>query len=288
MRYGKSVHTHSREEFRSIWLNSLCSLLLVALGMAMQGLRADTVRLAGSTSAIGTMRLIAAEFGKSRPQTQLVFVPDLNSGGAIQALIAGAIDIAMSSRPLKDEERSHGIIAVEYGRSPFVFATSAENPISGFTTAELAAIYAGRTQSWSDGRRIRLVLNPKDDPDTKMLKSMSAEMAEAVDTALLRRGMIMDASDGVRAQAIETIPGALGTSMLSLILSEKRRLKPLALNGITPTASSIADGSYPYYKTFFLVTRADPPPLAQQFIEFVVSSSGHDILSRTGHWVFAD
>lgn len=79
--------------------------------------------------------------------------------------------------------------------------------------------------------------------------------------------------------------GALGPSTLAQIVSEGRALKALRLDGVEPSAQSIADGSYPYYKSMVIVTTARSPPVARQFVEFVQSASGRKILERTGHRV---
>jgi ABC-type phosphate transport system substrate-binding protein len=57
------------------------------------------------------------------------------------------------------------------------------------------------------------------------------------------------------------------------------------LNGISPDAKSIADGSYSLYKQLLLITGPKTPPAAHEFVTFVRSSTGREILSQTGHWV---
>ncbi len=73
---------------------------------------------------------------------------------------------------------------------------------------------------------------------------------------------------------------------LILILSEKRRMKPLSLNGVMPSPQAIAEGAYPYFKRYHMVTGPKKPSaLVQQFIAFVRPAEGSKILTRTGHWV---
>jgi phosphate transport system substrate-binding protein len=62
-------------------------------------------------------------------------------------------------------------------------------------------------------------------------------------------------------------------------------LRALTLDGIEPTESNAAGGRYPIIKTFFFVTAPTLSPYAQQFIAFVRSPAGHDILTQTGHWI---
>ena len=48
-------------------------------------------------------------------------------------------------------------------------------------------------------------------------------------------------------------------------------------------AEDLRDGTYPYTKTFFMVTRQAPSPTAERFIRFIRSPEGKAILSRVGH-----
>lgn len=95
----------------------------------------------------------------------------MGSSGGIRVLQAGAIDIAVISRPLEDAERAQGVIGTEYARMPLVFATAAKMNLSNFTTSELVSIYAGERKTWPDGSPLRLVLLPEKNSDTVMSKA---------------------------------------------------------------------------------------------------------------------
>ena len=110
-------------------------------------------------------------------------------------------------------------------------------------------------------------------------------MEQAVKAALAREGMKIAITDTDSADAIETIQGALGTSTLSLLISEKRSLKALPLNGVAPSAKTIADGSYPLFKSTYVVSAAKPSESTKEFLTFLRSTTGREILARSGHWV---
>jgi phosphate transport system substrate-binding protein len=114
---------------------------------------------------------------------------------------------------------------------------------------------------------------------------MSPAMRDAKAAAEQRKGMVFTVTDQETASSIEKITGALGPSTLALLLSEKRTLKALALDGVVPSAQTVANGSYPLFKEVLLVTGPKSPPEAQGFITFVRSAAGRDILQQTGHWV---
>jgi len=262
-------------------------LAFAALTFACGGGRvsAEEIRIGGTGAALGTMQLLVAAYAKGRPDVRISVLPSMGSGGGIKALLAGAIQIGVSSRSLTEAERKAGAAEVEYGRTPFVFVTSTTSKVSGITTQNLVDFYAGTTDQWPDGSKVRLVLRPIGDSDSDLIKSMSPAMREAKSAAEQRQGMLFAVTDQETASNIEKIPGALGSSTLALILSEKRALKALALNGIVPDAKSIASGSYPLQKQLLIITGPKTTPEAHAFVAFVRSAAGREILIQTGHWV---
>ena len=259
--------------------------VMIIIGPLPVPAHADTIRLGGTGGALGAMKLLAEEFKKSRPGDTVIILPSMGSGGGIKALLSGALDIGLSSRPLTDAEQGRGAVGREYARTPLVIAVAKKNGASGLTLQQVAEIYAGKTRTWPDGTPVRLVMRPAAEFDTMMLKSMSPDMDRAVAHALSRKGMITAVTDQDSADAIEKIPGALGTTTLAQIISEKRALKKLSLNGVDPAPKTIADGTYPFFKTFYLITWPDPTPLTRQFITFILSARGREILTGSGHWI---
>jgi phosphate transport system substrate-binding protein len=255
-------------------------MLLVACAAA-----AEEIKIGGSGTALGTLQLLADAFARQNPDFRATLVPNLGSSGGIKALAAGAIDLAGASRPMKADERALGVTEIEYGRTPFVFAVSAKSKVAAITLRELVEIYAGKMASWPDGSPVRIVLRPAGDIDTEIVKSISLEVGQALSVAQRRRGVAFSVTDNDAANDIERIAGAIGPSSLALLISEKRALRALKLDGVEPTAANIASGAYPYYKRLFLVAGAKPPAAVQRFIAFIQSPAGRKVLAQTGHWI---
>jgi len=262
-------------------LRMSCAILAVAAASA----QAQELKIGGTGAALGTMQRLGQAFARNHPDTRVTVLPSMGSGGGIKAVLAGAIQIAVSSRPPSEAESKAGVVAVEYGRTPFVFATSSTSRVTGITTQNLADFYAGKVDEWPDGSKLRLVLRPIGDSDSEIIKSISPAMRDAKSAAEQRKGMLFTVTDQETAASIEKVSGALGTSTLALLMSEKRALKALSLDGVAPSARTIADGSYPLAKQLFVVTAPKSPPEAQAFVAFVQSPVGREILQQTGHWV---
>ncbi len=243
---------------------------------------AATIRISGTGGAIGTMRILGEAFRKVRPDTRVVVAPSIGTGGAIKAVCGGDLEIGLSSRPPSAGECDRGCVARVYAKTPFVFGVNEGVRMTGLTLSESADIYSGKKDRWENGTRIRLILRPPGESDLDRLKRMSPEMAAAVEAASRREGLIVAMTDQDTADAIENIPGAFGGVTLAIVVSEKRNIRVLKLDGVVPTARALADGSYPYEKTFYMITRRNSPPAVRQFVDFVRSPAGRAILSQNG------
>jgi len=249
---------------------------------------AGELKIGGGGTDLGTIKLLAKEFSAKYADIQIRLVPNLGSSGGVKAVADGAINLAFISRPLNAAEALLGLSAIEYARTPFVFAVAANANLSEITRHEVAAIYAGKQASWPDGSLVRIVLRPRNDSDTQLLKSISSEIRQGVLAAESRPGVKLALTDQGAADDLEKIPGAIGTTTLALLLSEDRRLKSLRFDGKAPAVGNRAAGDYPFFKQLFLV--ADKQHIEkrntvaiERFIAFVLSPAGKKILLSTGH-----
>ncbi len=266
-----------------VYVASLLSLL--AMTVPSVPAFGALVKIGGSGSALGTMRIMAEEYMKENGGTNVIVFPSLGSGGGIKAVLDGGIDIGLSVRHLDNEERARGGVEIEYGKTPFVLAVSPDNVVTGLTTKEIVDIYSGKLQIWPNGVFIRLIMRSEREKDTDMLKSISPEMKSAVESALSRKGMIYATTDQEAADKVAEISGVLSTSTLALIISEKRQIRPLAINGVKPSPEAISDESYPLFITSRFITRKEASPSTRKFIDFVYSDKGRSILLKNGYAV---
>lgn len=245
---------------------------------------ASTLKIGGSGTNLATMRLLAAGFSRTHPGIRVTIVePSLGSSGGIKAAAAGALDIGMSSRPLKESERRSGLRETAYAKSPLVFATLRFHGQTNLSYREITDIYRGRRTEWPDGSRLRLILRPDSDSDTIVLRDSIPEMKSVLDEAYRHQGFPIAATDQDSADQIAAIPGGVGTSVLCLLITEKRPLKVFTLNGVVPSPETIANGKYPLVKTLYLVTPTSPNRAAKKFITYLQSDEAVKTLRRTGH-----
>ncbi len=264
-----------------IFAVSTAIFFILPLRSGISGTAGQPIRIGGTGGPLAVMRQLADEFQRTHPNCSIRIFSSMGSNGGIKAVLAGDLDIGVSARPLDGKE--HGAVAHEYARTPLVFAVKKNNRATGFSLPELVALYSGASRLWPDNKQIRLVLRPAAEYDTSLLKSMSPEMDRAVTDALSRQGMIIAVTDQDSADSIERVPGALGTITLGQLLSEKAPLKALSLNKVKPGLNTLADGTYPYFKTYYLVTRPEQRHEVREFVDFLHSAPAAAILTRSGY-----
>jgi phosphate transport system substrate-binding protein len=246
----------------------------------------ETLIITGTGSSLGTMILMARDFQKKHPSVTVQVLLSVGSTGGIKAVQEGRIDIGLSNRLLKPEERSAGIIEEPYGRTAFIFGVQDSNPAKNFTLAEIEEIYAGKRKMWPDGIPIRLILRPASDTYSVYLANINPGLKSASEKAHSIPGVCVGITDQEAAVQIEKTPGSFGTTSSSLVASEKRKIKALSVNGTAPTLSNISFGKYPYAVTLSLVYKRDKYRGAiKDFIEHVFSRDGQKLLSDNSHVV---
>ncbi|MEZ5575816.1 MAG: substrate-binding domain-containing protein [Candidatus Competibacteraceae bacterium] len=273
----------------TVWNNKihvvgLVLLLVASLANAADPARMETLTVGGTGSAMPLIGQFAQAYDSLEPNVKVRVVdPPLGSNGAIRAVLAGAVDLAVLGKPLTEAEKAQGCQDWELGRTPFLVVTERKLPLPGFTVEQLAAIYSGKMTTWSDGSPIRLVVRNLFESDTLILRKMSPDMDRAVDVALARPGMLVAANDLENIDLLERTPDSLGTSNLALVQAQNRKLNALPIDGKEPTLAALRQGTYPYSKSIYLARGPKLSPVAQGFLEFILSASGKEILDRAGY-----
>ncbi len=264
----------------------MCACIVLAtcgsLSRAASG--SQVVKVTGTGSSIGTMKLIADALSKKYPAIRVDILPSIGSTGAIKAVKADKIDVGLSSRALRPDEQDREVEVVAYGRTPVVFGTHPNTSINDITIQDVEQIYRGQKLSWPDKTPVRLVLRPKSDAYTEFLARISDRMRVATEKSYSIPGLFTGITDQDAANQIERAVGSFAVTSLSLILSEGRNIKRLTLSKVAPTVKNLESGTYPFAMTMYLISRHNSPnPAVRTFIDFVFSREGQQILRETGH-----
>ena len=268
-----------RRSMRFILVGVMACLLSPTAGLA------TTLKIGGTGAALGTMRILADAFTRKNPDISVEVPGSLGSSGGIKAVIAGALDVGLSSRPLKSKERQAGARQIHYARTPFVLVTSAHDidPGPALSSPELIEIFSGASTRWDDGTPIRIILRGERDTSTRLLISAFEGMQAALATARAIPGIPVTPTEQDNMDLAESLAGSLTTASLTALLAENRALTQVVIDGVAPTLDNLANGSYRISKSSYIVTGPEISPPARAFIQFVLSADGAAILRATGN-----
>jgi phosphate transport system substrate-binding protein len=247
---------------------------------SLQTACAETLKVGGTGAATELMRELGRAYAKQASQ-ELEVVPSLGSSGAIGALADGALDFAVSARPLKADEAAKGMRVPLTVRTPFVLATSHPKPPVVKST-DVPAAYLSEKATWTDGLPLRVILRPKSESDAALIEKLFPGTATAVTAARLRSDVPVAATDQDNADFGERIPGSLIGTSYTQVLLEKRNLRFVAIDGVEPTMGAFEAGAYKYDKTIYLVISDKATKRVDQFIDWLKSPAGDKQL-RTLH-----
>jgi phosphate transport system substrate-binding protein len=245
------------------------------------------LRIGGTGMALATMRQLGAAFMAARPGVVLNVLPSLGTGGGLAAVAAGAIDLAVSVRPVNEAEQTKGLRCLPYARTPIAFVTHPGVGVRDTTLSAVARIFTGAMSSWPNGTVIRLVRREPSDADWTTLRAQSPDLAQAVTAALARPGLLTVATDQENADSLERLPGSFGAMSIGQMCAEGRRVVPLSLDGEAPQIEALAAGRYRLSRTLHVIWRDRPAPDVAGFLDFLQTERAGTILVRLGHIALA-
>lgn len=230
--------------------------------------------IAGSTSVQPYAEVLAEEYMVLNPDSQI----DIQGGGSSAGITAAqtqSAEIGMSSRSLKDEEKS--LWHIEIARDGLVLIVNPNNNIQDLTLDQIRDIYSGIITDWSQlgGTVARINLIAREEGSGTRSAFTELVMGEAEITP---KAIVQD-SNGSVMQLVAGDPNAIGFISLGLVNDS---VKALHLDGVEATAENIMNDSYMLARPFLFVTKDEPTGLTKSFIEFTLSLEGQKLLSNEG------
>jgi phosphate transport system substrate-binding protein len=182
------------------------------------------------------------------------------------ALINGGTDIILvARRPSLDElmaasKAEEVLDVVPIALDAFVFLANSANPMASLSSEQIRAIYSGQVTDWAQvggaPGPIRAFQRDRNSGSQELMEEMvmkGAAMVEAPD-------MLLETMSGP-INAIGTEIWGIGYSVYyyATVMLPDPKVKLLAINGVTPSADTIRDGSYPLTTEVYAVILRESP-----------------------------
>ena len=236
-----------------------------------------TVSTDGSTSMEKIIGALSESFMAQNSGVTVNYNPT-GSGSGITAVQGGTCDIGLSSRALKDEEKSAGLKETVLAYDGIAIIVHPDNPVSDLSVEQLAKLYTGEITNWKDvgGNDAEVVLIGRE--AASGTRDGFESITGTKDKCQYRQELT---STGDVITAVSQNPDAIGYASLA---SVKDSVKALNVDGVTPSEATIKDGSYKVQRPFVLVTMEgkELSPAAQAFFDYAISSDAASIIAKAG------
>ena len=236
-----------------------------------------TVSTDGSTSMEKVVGALSESFMAQNDGVTVNYNPT-GSGSGITAVQEGACDIGLSSRALKDEEKSAGLKETVLAYDGIAIIAHPDNPVSDLSIEQIAKLYTGEITNWKDvgGNDAEVVLIGRE--AASGTRDGFESITGTKDKCQYRQELT---STGDVITAVSQNPDAIGYASLASI---KDSVKALNVDGVTPSEATVKDGSYKVQRPFVLVTMEgkELSPAAQAFFDYAISSDAASIIAKAG------
>lgn len=234
----------------------------------------QTITIAGSTSVMPFTEKLAEHFMIDNKDAGI----DVQGGGStagIQAVLNRTVDIGMSSRELKDDEKVLNRIVICYDGIAVV--VHRDNPVTQLTLDQVRGIFSGSISNWRQlgwvNRSIDAVSREEGSGTRGAFEDLIMKDREINDAT-----MVQDSNGSVK-EVVATDPYAIGYISMGLV---DEKVKPVALNGIIPSIKTIKSGKYKIVRPFLYLSNGPLNKRAKGFVDYVLSKDGQRILKNEG------
>ena len=237
----------------------------------------ETISIAGSTTVLPVAQAAAEEYMNQHSNADIQ-VSGGGSGVGATSVIGGTADIGMLSRDLKASEKE-GNTLKEFvvGKDGIALVGHPSNTVSDLILEQVKAIYQGTITNWNEvgGADSEIVLIGRD--SSSGTREFFTEFVLNKEDAAKEMQELN--SNGAVAQAVSITPGAIGYVSLEYVDDS---LKAFSIGGVAPTVDNVISGIYEINRPLLMVTNGEPEGLAADYLAFILSEEGQQILKDSG------
>ncbi len=266
--------------------------LLLLSGCGRRNSHGNSIQIKGSDTMVNLGQAWAELFMKMNPSVSIA-VTGGGSGTGITSLINNTCDIAEVSREMKGEEiqmaKSKKIdpVEIKVALDGLAVVVNPANPISQLTMQQLGDIFSGKIKNWKEvgGTDEKIVILSREVnsgthvyfKEHVLRKGNSKGTEEFAPEALL-----MPSSQAI-ADEIKQNTSAIGYYGMGYVSKNEKALK-IAIDSNypfwLPTMENVMNNSYPISRPLYMYSNGTPKEMVKQFIDFVLSTEGQEIVKK--------
>lgn len=238
----------------------------------------SSITVSGSTSVGPLMEKEAEKFQEANSGMK-VEINQLGSSAGIKDTINGTVQIGMSSRDLKEQEKAEGLTEVEIAYDGIAIISNKANNVKSLTMSQVKDIYTGKIKNWKElgGKDSEIVVVSREDGSGT--RDAFQEIVGYTSEELTKKAQIGDGSGNIKS----TVAGnenAIGFISFEYV---DDKINAINIDEIAPKAENVKNKSYKISRPFLLIYKEENlKDNGNKLIDFILSEEGQKIVEENG------
>ena len=234
------------------------------------------VAAGGSTSMKNVIAALTEGFAEVEPGVTVSYDPT-GSGAGITGAADKTLDIGLSSRALKDDEKAD-VDGTTIALDGIAIIVNNASKVEDLTVDQLKQMFTGEITNWSEvgGDDGEIVLIGREAGSGT--RDGFESIVEVKDSCKYAQELT---ATGAVISAVEATPLAIGYASLSAVGDT---VKMVTVGGVECSEDTVKDGSYEVQRPFVFVTNKSVAlsEQAQAFFDFATSADAADLIRTAG------
>ncbi len=236
-----------------------------------------SIATGGSTSVEKVIGALSEAFMEEYTDVDITYDPT-GSGAGITGAQDGTLDLGLSSRSLKAEEKEKGMTETTFALDGIAIVVNSENTVEDLTLEQIKELATGEITNWSEVGGIDapvVLIGREAGSGTRdgFESIVGVEDSCKYEQELTSTGAVM--------AGVASNPNAFGYVSLSAV---DETVKAVTVDGVAATEETVQDGTYKIQRPFVFVTKEgeELSPQAQAFVDFATSDAAKDLITNAG------
>ena len=243
---------------------------------AAAGTLSGNVATGGSTSMKNVIAALTEGFAEVEPGVTVSYDPT-GSGAGITGATDKTLDIGLSSRALKDDEKND-VDGTTVALDGIAIVVNKDSKVADLTVDQLKQMFTGEITNWKDvgGDDGEIVLVGREAGSGT--RDGFESIVDVKDSCKYAQELT---ATGAVISAVEANPLAVGYASLSAVGDT---VAMVTVEGVECSEDTVKDGSYKIQRPFVFVTNKSVTlsEQAQAFVDFATSKDAADLIRTAG------
>lgn len=250
----------------------------------------EALNISGSSTVLPAVSLTAEQYTMETGIS--VIVNAGGSGSGFNQLAQGQTDIGMMSRDITPSELTNfeGIDFTEIaiGRDAVVPSISSEiyeAGVQALTLAQIADIYSGRVDNWSEFGGPDRPIFAIDKEASRGTRQIFMGVVFGNSKAEAAGADLVTGSNNEEQTALTQSDAAIGMLSFAWLNEDVRGLSVILPDGqtVAPSLDNIQNGTFPFVRNLNVVTRGEASLPVQNFVAYLLGPKGQEAVEKSGY-----